>query len=563
MASGKMSPRQKMINMMYLVLLALLAMNVSAEILNAFENIEKKLSNSADNAKTTSLAYMDNMKLEIDEEVKNTGKLDNVKLKDTLDQIKDQTSSVIGLINKHITTIRDSIITVDPETGELLKKDETERNLQYWMGQGKEQEKNDKRGAGEAMKLRDKMNGYFEYLAKIYNSQVKDPKLKVEPRKYEDPAEGQDGKREKKSWERYTFEGPAIANMATLQALKQDVYEEEKKLLDLLNSRLGVATFKVDKVIPIDAPSATIVPAGLSFSTRLFVSMSSSQVTPKFSSGSGKIELEEGGNIAKLTMPASGSVIPQGKNEGRQSYSAVIQVPKATGGFESLEVKGEFTVRKPEIVITSAAVQNLYRNCGNDVNIDVPALGDAYNPKIEASEATVIPSKAAKIKFRIVPTGKTCNVAVNSITNGQNVRVGVVEYKVIEPPKPGIDMAVNGQRYNGASMVPNTSRAAIKLIPDADFASSLPADARYQIGSIDVLAQLTLGPPTKVNTVNSNGRDATKAIDVPLGTEVRQARPGTKVYIRINNIYRVNFENRQIEDKRFSEVERTLSLVIK
>ena len=44
MASGKLSPRQKMINMMYLVLTALLAMNVSSEILNAFKTINASIS---------------------------------------------------------------------------------------------------------------------------------------------------------------------------------------------------------------------------------------------------------------------------------------------------------------------------------------------------------------------------------------------------------------------------------------------------------------------------------------------------------------------------------------
>ena len=43
MASGKISTRQKMINMMYLVLTAMLAMNVSAEILNAFKTVNKSL----------------------------------------------------------------------------------------------------------------------------------------------------------------------------------------------------------------------------------------------------------------------------------------------------------------------------------------------------------------------------------------------------------------------------------------------------------------------------------------------------------------------------------------
>jgi gliding motility-associated protein GldM len=39
-------PRQKMINMMYLVLTALLALNVSSEILNAFKTVNKSLENT-------------------------------------------------------------------------------------------------------------------------------------------------------------------------------------------------------------------------------------------------------------------------------------------------------------------------------------------------------------------------------------------------------------------------------------------------------------------------------------------------------------------------------------
>ena len=47
MAGGKETPRQKMIGMMYLVLTALLALNVTKEILDAFIAIEKNITNSA------------------------------------------------------------------------------------------------------------------------------------------------------------------------------------------------------------------------------------------------------------------------------------------------------------------------------------------------------------------------------------------------------------------------------------------------------------------------------------------------------------------------------------
>ena len=49
MAAGKLSPRQKMINMMYLVLTALLALNVTKEVINAFVTINESVTLSKEN----------------------------------------------------------------------------------------------------------------------------------------------------------------------------------------------------------------------------------------------------------------------------------------------------------------------------------------------------------------------------------------------------------------------------------------------------------------------------------------------------------------------------------
>ncbi|MDX1906910.1 MAG: GldM family protein [Bacteroidia bacterium] len=566
MASGKQSPRQKMINMMYLVLIAMLAMNVSAEILNAFENIRKKLNTSANTALTGSKSFISSMKEEIDNEVKNENKTTNLLLKDTLDDIQTETSKIIALLDRHSTVLRDSISGVEDGTGELKKKDDTEHNLQYWMGRGAEQEANGGRGAGEAYRLHQTLDKYSKFLFDIYQSQIKDPAaksaLKVEDWYVAlDPDKSQTHGKEAKTWEQYVFEGPLIANMAQLESIKLDVYEKEKELLNQLNERLGVATFKVDKVIGVNAPMATIVPAGLQFQTRLFVSMSSAQIRPTYTSGSGSIKMEDDGS-AILTVGASGGVIGADKAEGKQRYSATISVPKATGGNEVIPVEGEFTVRRPEIVVTSAAIQILYASCGNDVNIDVPALGDLYDPVFAVSSGQVIKSSTNKKRVRLVPTGKECIVTVSSNTNGQTLKIGDVKYKVIQPPKPGVNMAVNGKPYNGSAMVPKSSRVQVRIEPDADFASGLPEDANYGITSIEVLAQLSLGPPTPINRINSAGQDATKAIAVALGSRISEARAGTKVYVKLNDIYRVNFKKERIVDPRFSEVERTLSLVV-
>lgn len=575
MAGGKLSPRQKMINMMYLVLLALLAMNISKEVLDAFDVLSAELSYSATVANDSNVDFVDRMKEEIKGEIENEKKMDNQGLlKDTLPMVRNMTSSLIDTIQKHIAHmyvlgIQDSV------TGKVTKKDELDKNYKYWMGQtGEAQLENANdfgpRGGGKAIMLRGHIEKHTRDIIAIYNANLRGEgsearKLKVEDFLLTDHVEltatGEPNPDYNESWEQHNFKGPVVANIAYLQALKSKVYAREKDLLNLLNERLGVATFKVDKVVPIDAPISTIVPAGLPFQTRLYVAMSSSQITPQFSSGSGRLKVEDGGNSAMLTINANGANIPNGKSEGKQSYTATIQVPKATGGFESLPVKGEFVVRKPEVVITSASVQNLYRNCGNAINIDVPALGDFYNPKIGVTGGgSVTQSQDSKKKFLVVPTGRKAILNVSSLTNGQTVKIDDVAYNVIEPPKPSIVMMVNGRPYNGTSPIPPTSRIQVSVKSDPEFKAALPRDARYSVDQIEVLAGLSLGPPTRVESARGSS-DMENGVAVRLGTRVRQAGRGTKVYVRIDKIYRVNYRGEKIEDTRISELERTLSFV--
>ena len=68
MASGNVSPRQKMINMMYLVLTAMLALNVSSEILKAFYKFEVSMTNSGKNLDDGNLKLLSAMDKEVDKQ---------------------------------------------------------------------------------------------------------------------------------------------------------------------------------------------------------------------------------------------------------------------------------------------------------------------------------------------------------------------------------------------------------------------------------------------------------------------------------------------------------------
>ncbi|RZK76041.1 MAG: gliding motility protein GldM, partial [Pedobacter sp.] len=118
MAGGKETTRQKMINIMYLVLLAMLALNVSDTILNAFKNINDSLVSSKTNVNTS-----------IDQLFSS---FQNTKLKDEPARAQpiwekaNQAKSYADELNNHVQKLKDQFATagngIDEETGDLVER---------------------------------------------------------------------------------------------------------------------------------------------------------------------------------------------------------------------------------------------------------------------------------------------------------------------------------------------------------------------------------------------------------------------------------------------------------
>lgn len=586
MAGGKLSPRQKMINMMYLVLTAMLALNVSAEILSAFETIKNKLNESAQAAELSAVGSKSVMQDKIDQELK-AGQKQHELIKDSLTEIHTRTQDMIKFINGLDSMLMQIPGVMDPKTKEVARKDESELNFQFFMGKGAAADANSGRGSGKAKALRDSIDRYTKWLADIYNVNrqadtgamakwndflIKDPSASM----------GHEGDGVKKSWERFNFEGPIVANRAMLEAMKQDIYQKENKLFNAYAARLGLKIEETKKVIQeevqkkledvkipaegaelISAPVSSIVPAGLQFKTNLYVGLKMKEPV-RFNSTSGTVTPTEGGVGAVLTIPASGN-FPAGKSEMEQSYSVTAAVKTLKGAIEELKYNGKFIIRKPEIVVTSATIQNLYRECGNMINIDVPALGELYNPVCTASEAEITPSKESKKKFLIVPRGKKCVVGVSSVTNGQTMKIGDVVYNVIDPPKPSIEIYVNGQRASAQMQVAKGSRVKLKIVPDPEFKTLLPMDARYEVSFVEVFKQCGLGPPTKAGGASLAGRDASggEGLDFPIPGEAFQCPSGSKIYFEVKDVIRKNFQSKKVTDERFTLYEKNIAVTTK
>ncbi|MFN8397188.1 MAG: GldM family protein [Bacteroidia bacterium] len=537
-----------MINMMYLVLTAMLALNVSAEILQAFESLRASLRDTAGvHGSQNQVLAEDIIKAINDQEKGGTDKYS--KYKPVISEINTQTASMISYLDGLNAELED-IGQKDPETGEILKKDETTKNYRYWLGS--DDVGNDGHGNGKAVELRSKLDEFVSWANKLYKSQY-DPqqaalftKLALEPA--EDPhvtsAESKD-----KTWEYFTFhEKPVIADLALIEKFKMDIRDIQSTLLHKTKEKITTFSFTVDSLIAFQAPSAEVVAAGMKFQTTLAVGLASKSVKPEFV-GSG-LSMDPGGSTATMTIPANGSVIPDGQSEGIQHYTATIKVPKADGEIVTIPVKGQFRVRRPEVVVRSRELQILYRDCGNTVNVDVPSLGDNYNPDFSKSEGgQVISSATNKKDITIVPgSGKNFKLSVYSNTNGQKIKIEDLKYNVKKPNSPRIVVQLpNGQELSPMQAVSKRQSVKVKLLPDPEFASTLPRDARYKADKVKVMLQDGIDSPKTI--VSVSGADIQNGVSVNLSQgELKSAYQGAKIYFQVEGVKRINFQNKVIDE---------------
>ena len=202
---------------------------------------------------------------------------------------------------------------------------------------------------------------------------------------------------------------------------------------------------------------------------------------------------------------------------------------------------------KYDIIVSSAAIQNLYRNCGNFVNINVPDLCSDYDPICTATDADIQQSTEARRKFLIVPKGNKSVLSVSNNLGGVPEHLGDIVFNVIEPPKPTIEILINGQRVSSSTSVAKGSQVFIKIVPDPLFALSMPQDAKYEIQTIQFYRQSGLNSPVSITQSVLSSRNATEAFSIPIPSEAFNGPSGSKIYMELVNIYRINFKGQKID----------------
>src|SRR5688572_1383120 len=510
MAGGKETPRQKLIGMMYLVLTALLALQVSSAIILKFKFLDDSL--MAVNGKTN--ADNGQVKETIEKAVTKGGnRAADKKVLDDATEVRAKTAEVI----KYLDGVRQKLIDKSGGMENGTYKDPSAEDLVAIEMIGAD------KGKGEAYTMKTKLNEYANFM-KAYNPNM--PKLAIDAK--DDPIASKDEHQKSKDFAQLNFEAtPLTAALAVLAQKESEILKYEAEVLTTLAGKVGADIIKFDKIFAMARAESKTVAAGTKYKADMFIAASSNAITPTMTYQGRPVKVVNGMGQIEFTAQA-GAYDKEGVS--KQSWTGQIRINN-NGRDTTFTLKEEYFVAKPVIQVQSASVQALYLNCGNELNVQVPALGATYDPSFSASGAAVVKG-ATKGIVTLVPTSKEVTLNVSSGGN----KIGSEKFKVRLIPKPEITALSNGRPVNEKQgmAAPGPRSITMKAVSDESFKTFLPKDARYRVFKWEVF--LVRGRKA-IASETINGETAN------LTSFAAMAREGDRISIEVKEVKRLNFRN--------------------
>ncbi len=517
MAGGKLSPRQKMINMMYLVLTALLALNVTKEVINAFVTINESVVLTKDN---------------IDKK--------NQRTYDAFAQAMSVDEAKYDVVNKHAQSIRkasDDInkfidatkITLIRESDRLDAKDSTptlphmDNKEDYDTPTRLMIGKDDHTGKGAIASDLKKRLEDFKNL--IISNVPAESKADYQKRlntllNTSDPDKVEDGKR---TWEMMSFyHNPVVATVALLSKIQTDIRSAESQVAEDLFNSVGKFDFRPDRLAPKVIANSTVVTNGSNYEADIFLAATSSTLAPDVFAGATYDSISktckgcEGqplaavGGYSKFVQPSSG--------EGERKWGGVIRVKKGDGSMDYYPFNASYIAQKPNSVVSAEKMNVLYIGVDNPMAISVPGVS-SDKVKVSASGSGLSlkpnPEKGQGHYMATVTSVGKSTIAVSAEIGGKVIPMGSFEYRVKLVPNPVATIAsLKGGPANKNLIAAGT---LIPMLENFDF------ELFFRITGFKMTIAGKGKDPLEFET---QGNQLTQ----PMRDQLAKSRPGDKVF---------------------------------
>lgn len=430
------TPRQRMIGMMYLVLTAMLALNVSTDILNGFTLVDRSLHSSIESTMTRNNALYGYFRAARDE---NPAKVDSwYREAMNLQKHADSLYNYVQHFKEQIVILADGVKACDErrsdpavqvvgsdgkKRGDITRKIVGNSNLdvsaQYAIVEG------------HGVELKKAIAIYKDYLVGLVG------KGSERAAQYENTFATRRGwnshDQDSCDWEVEFFEGmPVGATIVLLTKIQSDVRSSENQMISFLMGQTDASDLRVNKMSAYVIPKSDYVIRGGKYSAKIILAAVDSTQTPNY--------------YINGTPCRNGIYEVIASGTGVQKYKGRIEYKGADGSMASLPFESSYTVGEPTATISNTDLNIMYRSFNNNFSISVPGMSvDQLRVDVTGASCT----NAGKGRWVIKPseTSKEVLVSVYAQVEGKSQLMGSQKYRVKALPKPGVYFQVGDVGY--------------------------------------------------------------------------------------------------------------------
>lgn len=520
-----------MIAMMYLVYTALLALNVSVEILNGFVTVGDAMNESNKNIETQIVeAYdmfdqamiNDSTKVAAFYEAAQTIRAYTDSVKNLIDEGRYgflcymQKSATVERHNADKTVTKRKIPLVDASGNFLLdsakvaldigglaiidKKDNSDMGTHFFYNEG----------TGKAIDIKQAIIDYKEKVAAVFqDTNITRDTVDVN---FGMNVEGEFWSAHAGrlvSWEEYNFDGAiAVADIVCLSRMKSELMNAEYDAIKKLFGMIGKEDFKFDQIAAICRPTSSYVVMGGKYEMKVNVGAYDSK--REFRAIINGTEYKSGAD-GSITYTAGANV------PGERRVHGVVYMVK-DGAEVEYPFDESYFVAQPVAVVELVKMNVVYAGIDNPVSIGVPGVASKdITPTITTGNATIV-KDAGEGNYIIKPSkiGKM-SLSVSAKIDGQNKNMGSKEIRIKRIPKPSLRIG-NFKTGDQVSKTEITANPVLRVSME-DFDFQLPA---LKVGTFTFNVQ-----GSGAFDINGTGNRLTP----DMISRINSAKRGQKIYI--------------------------------
>jgi len=465
MAGGKETPRQKMIGILYLVLLGLVALNVSDSILEAFKNLTDSLNTSTKNVQSgvdATYAAFAATKLK-DEPVRAQPIYDKAK----------KASSYTDALNAYVDSLQKLFETegggYDEATGDISKRDNLDIAPRLMINQ--------KRGIILKNKINDTRT---QLLALLDDKERQGINLSLQA---VDPPDRAGVNR---SWEQSNFgDGiPLTAAITALAKIQADTKNAESEIVKRILGKMDQAVVNLDQFSAVVVAPTSYLIQGQPYTAEIFLTASDSKSSPDISVGGSRLSVKDG----------KGTYTVGTGREGIFSWSGIVRVKQTDGTFKTYTTPiQKYQVARPSAVVSPDKMNVFYVGVPNPVSVSAPGI-PIESLSVSMTGGTISGSKG-KYTVNVNTPGTIAKVSISANIGGKTQNIGTSDFRVKRIPDP---IAKFAGKNSGtlSSVVIKNSNALFAILENFDF------DAKFKVTKFSLVIAK---PRSDVVALSTNG----------------------------------------------------------